>query len=1230
MVDPVQAATQAPAPVVAADAPPVPTVYDQASKARAAGYSWNEINDFLANGRAEAIKAGYTNEEVNDHLGLPPTTGTLRFQGEPGQPPVASTYAANLPGNIRAFSDKYLTPQSESGENAGFKIKTAGDLAKAAGWDIVDIGKVFGRPVVNGIAAIMEGLDEQPRTDAEMQALGQEAQPALGILAGTGFGAKAAGGAVKAFPKPQEVIDAATSVVATAKAAVEPAKTALAAGEEADSHAELDAAMRGIGQHYLNTGEAPIDAAVRAKSDPALAQQLSGMPMPDQTGAEARSPGLKRERSVEFTGMGERVPGYPASSFQDIQRGPDFNQAADRVLKLEGGMTTDTGGRTIYGISEKANPDAWENGPPTLDEARQIYKSRYWDAINADNLPGSMRLEAFDAAVNQGVGWTKQALAQADNDPEKFMQLREQKYEALASGNPDKYAKYLKGWLNRLKELGFEPGGATDVGLVGKFADKLGTEEGGGGPLGSLGEQEKAIANYPRPNVPDLPIDPETITLRNPSLQTGILDDFRRAFSPYNRSDEAAEAAGVIRQKLAEDAVFGQRMTNTLRAFDRSIAELPTKYRMDFANAVETGDLERFANHPLGDAAHVMRSYLDAAWGDLNDRGILNSYIENYLPHLYKDPARAAQFFGGKTWDSSKFFTRERTFATLHDAMEAGHVPITDNPLRLAAHGIMQMHKAITAHDAMAELATNKLAISADDLSVMGKNAPSGLVRLDPRIARLDDKAFYAPEQVATLFNRTYQPGLRPFTSYQVLRSGANMLNSSQLGMSFFHAGFITADSFTSGIAKGIKQISRLSPSEMVQGIQSLAISPAKPVMNFIAGRKVIRQILGDADYGPGIQTLADSLIAGGGRVGTMTDYTAESSYGSFWRAFRGSLQKAGGEATGEITLKQDITQMFRDEFNGRSGPVQYTLSGIKVMAQMLPRVMDTIMAPLFEQYVPIMKTGVFADLMSDELRVNPNMEPVALRATAGRVWNSVDNRMGQVVYDNLFWNKTMQDIGHIGIRAQGWLAGEIREIPGGIANLAKGRAVSAGEFRQIHDNASYALAIPVAAAMMGSMYGILTGSWTPDWSIQDYMFPPDAKGNRVSMPGYFKDIYSAVTHPVTEATNKVHPLITAALEMMNNADWSGAAITDPRGNLLDKVEDYGQFIFHQFEPIIAKQYDQLENGNIPFEQFVQNFFGVKPAPYEVREPGKTQHFENKDVKQRVRKMTRERLRGQE
>lgn len=129
----------------------------------------------------------------------------------------------------------------------------------------------------------------------------------------------------------------------------------------------------------------------------------------------------------------------------------EFDAAVERVLTAEGGYVNDpndNGGATNYGISSAANPDV-DVKNLTPEQAKAIYRERYWNAINADSLPAALRATAFDAAVNQGVGWTRKALAQSGGDPAAFNALRRQRYDQIVQSDPSQ-RKFYRGWMNRL------------------------------------------------------------------------------------------------------------------------------------------------------------------------------------------------------------------------------------------------------------------------------------------------------------------------------------------------------------------------------------------------------------------------------------------------------------------------------------------------------------------------------------------------------------------------------------------------------------------------------------------------------------------------------------------------------------------------------------------------------------------------------------------------------------
>lgn len=141
-------------------------------------------------------------------------------------------------------------------------------------------------------------------------------------------------------------------------------------------------------------------------------------------------------------------------------QGPQGTDAASvidyTIIKHEGGYVADDAGAgpTKYGINGKANglsPTQVEN--LTLDQARDIYRKKYWNAIDADKLDPTIRAMAFDTAVNQGVPMAKKLIEQSGGDVAKFAQLRREEYTKLVQSNPGKYQKYEKGWMGRVDDL---------------------------------------------------------------------------------------------------------------------------------------------------------------------------------------------------------------------------------------------------------------------------------------------------------------------------------------------------------------------------------------------------------------------------------------------------------------------------------------------------------------------------------------------------------------------------------------------------------------------------------------------------------------------------------------------------------------------------------------------------------------------------------------------------------
>lgn len=138
----------------------------------------------------------------------------------------------------------------------------------------------------------------------------------------------------------------------------------------------------------------------------------------------------------------------PAGGFEAVMEG--------WLFPTEGGYAAKdgrSGAPVNFGINQKANPDI-DVKNLTRDRAKQLYMDRYWKPSGADTITDP-KLQAIqmDTAVNFGVDVAKGMLAQSSGDPQKYLDLREQRYRRIGGSD-------LPVWLKRNADLAAYTGGA--------------------------------------------------------------------------------------------------------------------------------------------------------------------------------------------------------------------------------------------------------------------------------------------------------------------------------------------------------------------------------------------------------------------------------------------------------------------------------------------------------------------------------------------------------------------------------------------------------------------------------------------------------------------------------------------------------------------------------------------------------------------------------------------------
>lgn len=686
-----------------------------------------------------------------------------------------------------------------------------------------------------------------------------------------------------------------------------------------------------------------------------------------------------------------------------------------------------------------------------------------------------------------------------------------------------------------------------------------------------------------------------------------VAADIRAFLSPASGVPEAGQTARIIRENAADLARKTEQTRlalNTARkAFSDLLRERPVVVNkkidashpvFQFIDAIETGQTTGL-NPEVQVIAQSLRSALDERVTQVQALGRLESVIQDYFPHIWKDPKQAegflANYYGKRPMEGGKAFLKKRTIPTTLEGIAAGLEPISFNPIDLTLLKTREMDRWIFAHRAFNEMKQAGIAKFVRALST----PPEGYRPLDDRIAQVQQirptvtKAgeegapeliqrgqWYAPADAARVFNNYLSPGLRGKPIYDALSATGNVLNQAQLGLSAFHLTFTTLDATISKVALGAEQISR---GQVGRGTVSIAkgVTPLyAPIENFVRGNRVLREYIKPGSVGGDMAQIVDALQAGGGRV-RMDQFYKNSSVEGFWRALE------------------------RGNYPGAVLRAPFAL-------------LETAAKPLMEYIVPRQKLGVFADMARMELdALGPNATRDQVRTAMAKAWDSVDNRMGQLVYDNLFWHRTVKDLGLIGTRSLGWNLGTLRELGGASVDInpyALVKRAQAGQPLLTHRMA-YAVALPMTVALYGAfMTYLYTGKGPTE--LLDYFQPPtghttkQGDKQRVQLPTYMRDIVPTVRAATEgfqsfvdrireQASSKVHPLWQALNDMITNRNFFGDQIRNVDDPLMQQALQEAAFIASQFIPFGWRQPPGPQATTTG--ERVQRVIGIMPAP---------------------------------
>lgn len=744
---------------------------------------------------------------------------------------------------------------------------------------------------------------------------------------------------------------------------------------------------------------------------------------------------------------------------------------------------------------------------------------------------------------------------------------------------------------------------------------------------------------------------------------------FKSLFAPSMVSREAGKAGAVLREQMGkksrsqaeftrslDDSVdrtpgFFAKVRDEVESGARTIAnkvfnKMTDEEKVSFMQAVDTGDTRYFSDKP------ELKKIADAITDMFHERasqvyelgtGALNSVRINYFPHIWKkmNIDTQKQILAGlskRPLEGSKAFTKQRVFDDIQAGVDAGYVPVSFNPLDLVFLKMEEMDKYILAHRSLSELkkggevkvlkageklpegwarindrygtvyremtatqeeitaaaktlkiqeaykkkAEAELVLAQDtygEMSPEHQAASDALTRVEKAYERAKSKyedmtvkkvhgTYIATEEVAQVFNNYLSKNLysnkylgTPFKAYM---GAANMLNQFQLGVfSAFHGGFTTAEAMISHAALGIKS---LANGDFVKAAKYFATAPAAAVTNPQLGNRVLEAIAK-----PGSNAELAHIVK--------------------------AVELAGASFRRNEQFQTNLTQKMIEQWkNGQK--VRSVLKAPFAVVEQSAR-------PLMEWLVPRQKAGVFAEMVNWWMEKNPEATHEEFRTAVQQIWNRVDSRLGQVVYDRLFVHNVAKNVVQGLLRAPGWTGGTIIEVGGGIKDASTYvKDLASGKKPELSDRTAYTISLLIGSAIInGTLTALFTGD-TPEG--MDYVafrtgnVDEDGRPERFLIPTYMKDIYAYGKQPGTTLMHKLHPMLALLGDVYRNRDYYGTEVYSDDANPVTKSAQVGKYALKAFVPFwIRGVQKQEERGGGTFAKTVP-IIGIMPAPADM------------------------------
>jgi hypothetical protein len=658
-----------------------------------------------------------------------------------------------------------------------------------------------------------------------------------------------------------------------------------------------------------------------------------------------------------------------------------------------------------------------------------------------------------------------------------------------------------------------------------------------------------------------------------------IKDTLKNTF-PMETGGGSEKTAQVMREE------FNKANNNQLAAQD---AFEQARQGFDKLKPAEQTDFQRKMYNQEPQATPELQKIADSMYEDTNEgrqklASLGNTAAQTWSDHWYnmmwKKDAKAADTMQKAmrpgAIEGKKGFLNKRALADFDEGLAKGLVPKYENPVEMFLATRAERSKFLAGYQGMDRLAKDgQIKRFEDEKKVPAgwEEVPTGTKGVLKDIIKSDGKA-YAPVEVNRILKNIVEPskvGSNPI--YRILQDANNTITQSMLGLSAFHVRKVTQELINLQAARSLDLGLQGRLGEAGGVLKGSLLSPAKAVMNGGDIQKMMlgTKMAGSPEQGKVIDAMKTTFAA-------KADPAYETQFG---RKFQKAISDGG------------LQGLLRA---GVHGPLALN---------------EKLMQKGVFGYVQRAKLHLGSEMIGDFLKQSPNATSAEINKEAAKVSDHLDNVLGLMNRDNLFWNRTARDLATLSTLSVGWnygsgraLAGGLVDLGKGLGSLARGGKLSDMDTRRV----SYLATTGMLTAFTGAITTYMATGKAPS-KLRDLIFPPtgakdrDGHDIRLNTGFYTSDWFDFMHHPVDTLSAKASPIVHAATDIARNKDFTGTKVYDNDDAWYKQAGQITKYLIKSGMPLSINQYRQLESeGTKSTGAKVAGMLGFKTAPRALSE----------------------------